>query len=93
MSRFDALREKKMFFMFDVTNSHDRFDNKISVRVQERGEHPDYMSYHSRPISLHLGQHHVLEVQVSRFRETERYKRLADEQKECVSRDGTGSKR
>ena len=93
VTKFDALEKKKMFFMFDATNHHDRFDNKISIRAQERGERPDYMNFHSRPISLHLGYYHAVEVHVSRFTETERYKKLADDQKECISKEGKGSKR
>ena len=89
----DALSQKKIFFIYDATNSHSKFDNTIFVRGQEQGEPADHMDFSSRPVALHLGQYHTVEVQVSRFEETERYSKLANSQKECLSKNGLGAKR
>ena len=93
VNKLKALRKKRLLLLLDATNFHDYFDNSFKVHVQERGELPDYLKFHSRPISLEFGQHHILELQVSKFVETERYSNLDRHQKECTSESIPGSKR
>ena len=86
-SRLDVLKRKQVLFVYDLTNSHDVFDNVISMLVQEPGEIPDYINFNSREIPLELGMYHILDLQVSRFTETERYKQVPeDSRKPCTSR-------
>lgn len=92
-NKLQVLERKSLVLLLDLTNSGDVFDDSFTIQVQERGELSDYLKFNSRPISLELGKHHVLEIQVSRFVETDRYSNLESHQKECTSRITPGAKR
>lgn len=93
VGRFDALQQKQMMFIFDLTNSHDNFDNIIHMSAQEHGELSDYLGFNSRTSRLGFGKHHIIEAGVSRFIETERHRDLAENHKQCSSSNTIGYKR
>ena len=82
-----------MIFMFDLTNSHDHFDNLIYLNAKERGEMSDYINFNTRPLRLGFGKYHTVNIHVSRFTETDRYKNIRDNQKPCSSNWKYGLKR
>ena len=84
LNTLNVLRKKKMYLIYDAGDVYSG-KPKISLRGQMAETIPDHSSTRDFPLELTLGKYHLVEIDAGQFVETDNFRKLSVEDKNCIS--------